>query len=43
MLRGLIIGGFGFMGTIARYLAPGAVQRLSGRTFPYGTPAVNVS
>jgi CrcB protein len=30
------------MGTVARYLTQGAVQRLSGGTFPYGTLAVNV-
>lgn len=42
MLRVLMIGGFGFIGTIARYLAQGVVQRLSGGTFPYGTLAVNV-
>lgn len=30
------------MGTIARYAAQGAVQRLTGGTFPYGTLAVNV-
>jgi CrcB protein len=41
MLRTLLIGGFGFLGTIARYLAQGAVQRVMGGTFPYGTLAVN--
>jgi fluoride exporter len=30
------------MGTLARYLLQGFVQRLSGGTFPYGTLAVNV-
>jgi CrcB protein len=30
------------MGTIARYWLQGAVQRISGTTFPYGTLAVNV-
>lgn len=30
------------MGTLARYLLQGVVQRLSGGTFPYGTLAVNV-
>jgi CrcB protein len=38
----LLIGGFGFLGTIARYGLQGAVQRLSGSTFPYGTLTVNV-
>ncbi len=38
----VLIGGFGFMGTLARYLLQGIVQRLSGGTFPYGTLAVNV-
>lgn len=42
MFRTLLIGGFGFLGTIARYLTQGAVQRLTGGTFPYGTLAVNV-
>lgn len=42
MLRTLLIGGFGFLGTIARYLTQGMVQRLMGGTFPYGTLAVNV-
>jgi CrcB protein len=42
VLRVLWIGVFGFIGTIARYAAQGAVQRLSGGTFPYGTLAVNV-
>jgi CrcB protein len=42
MLRALIIGGFGFVGTLARYYLQGLVQRVSGGTFPYGTLAVNV-
>ena len=42
VLRVLLIGVFGFIGTIARYAAQGAVQRLTGGTFPYGTLAVNV-
>jgi CrcB protein len=42
MLRVLLIGGFGFLGTVARYATQGAVQRLMGGTFPYGTLAVNV-
>jgi fluoride exporter len=40
--RVLWIGVFGFMGTVARYWLQGAVQRISGVTFPYGTLAVNV-
>jgi CrcB protein len=43
MLRLILIGGFGFMGTIARYAVQGGVQRLMGTTFPYGTLAVNVA
>jgi CrcB protein len=42
MLRTLLIGGFGFLGTIVRYWTQGVVQRLAGGTFPYGTLAVNV-
>ena len=42
MLRALVIGGFGFIGTLARYYTQGAVQRVAGGTFPYGTLAVNV-
>lgn len=42
VLRVLLIGGFGFLGTIARYAVQGVVQRVSGSTFPYGTLAVNV-
>jgi CrcB protein len=42
MLRALLIGGFGLVGTLARYWVQGAVQRLTGGTFPYGTLAVNV-
>lgn len=41
MLRVLLIGAFGFLGTVARYLTQGAVQRLTPGTFPYGTLAVN--
>lgn len=42
MVRALLIGGFGFIGTLARYYLQGFTQRLSGGTFPYGTLAVNV-
>ncbi len=41
-MRALLIGGFGFVGTLARYWLQGAVQRLSSSTFPYGTLSVNV-
>jgi fluoride exporter len=43
VLKALAIGGFGFIGTLARYYTQGAVQRLAGGTFPYGTLAVNVA
>ncbi|HMI32440.1 MAG TPA: fluoride efflux transporter CrcB [Candidatus Limnocylindrales bacterium] len=43
MLRWLVIGGFGFIGTILRYAAQGGVQRLMGSAFPYGTLVVNVA
>jgi CrcB protein len=42
MLRALVIGCFGFIGTLSRYYLQGFVQRLSRTTFPYGTLAVNV-
>jgi CrcB protein len=41
-MKVLLIGCFGFAGTMARYGLQGAVQRLSGSTFPYGTLSVNV-
>jgi len=37
----LVIGGAA--GTVARYLLGGAVYRLMGTSFPYGTLVVNVS
>src|SRR5689334_24396866 len=43
MARWLLIGGFGFIGTIVRYAVQGGVQRLLGSGFPYGTLAVNVA
>jgi fluoride exporter len=43
MLRWLVIGGFGFIGTILRYATQGGVQRLMGSAFPYGTLVVNVA
>jgi CrcB protein len=41
-MRALLVGCFGFAGTLARYWMQGAVQRVSRSTFPYGTLAVNV-
>lgn len=38
----LLIGCFGFAGTVARYGLQGLVQRWSNSTFPYGTLSVNV-
>jgi CrcB protein len=43
MIRWLVIGAFGFIGTIVRYAVQGGVQRLLGSAFPYGTLAVNVA
>ena len=43
MLRWLVIGAFGFIGTIVRYAVQGGAQRLLGSAFPYGTLAVNVT
>lgn len=43
MARWLLIGGFGFIGTIVRYAVQGGAQRLLGSAFPYGTLAVNVT
>ena len=40
-LLNLAIGGVA--GTVARYLFSGAVYRMMGATFPYGTLVVNVS
>ena len=42
MDRVLLIGSFGLVGTLARYWMQGAVQRITGSTFPYGTLTVNV-
>src|SRR6185295_9138906 len=42
MSRWLVIGGFGFIGTILRYAMQGGAQRVLGSAFPYGTLAVNV-
>ena len=43
MARWLLIGSFGFIGTILRYAVQGGAQRLFGSAFPYGTLAVNVA
>ena len=42
VMRALMVGLFGFAGTLARYGLQGVVQRFSGSTFPYGTLTVNV-
>jgi CrcB protein len=43
MMRLLMIGTGGFLGSIARYLVSGLVQSaMRSETFPYGTLAVNV-
>jgi CrcB protein len=42
MARWLLIGGFGFIGTILRYAVQGGAQRILGGSFPSGTLAVNV-
>jgi len=41
MLRIILIGLAGFVGTLARYWLSGVVGRRYGETFPYGTFAVN--
>jgi CrcB protein len=41
MLRVLLIGLAGFVGTLCRYWLSGVVARRYGETFPYGTFAVN--
>lgn len=38
----LLIGLFGGLGCISRYLVSGWVYRLMGRALPYGTLAVNI-
>ncbi len=44
MTKSILVGFGGFLGSIARYLAGGAVQRLAeGSAFPYGTLFVNVT
>jgi CrcB protein len=41
MLRLLLIGLAGFVGTLGRYWLSGVAARRYGETFPYGTFAVN--
>ena len=43
MQRWILIGAFGFIGTIVRYAVQGGAQRLLGSAFPYGTLVVNVA
>jgi CrcB protein len=43
MWRVIVIGIFGFAGTVARYAVQGGVQRLTGASFPSGTLAVNLA
>ncbi len=44
MTKSLLVGCGGFLGSIARYLAGGAVQRLAeGSVIPYGTLFVNAT
>ncbi len=44
MTKSLLVGFGGFLGSIARYLAGGAVHRLAeGSVLPYGTLFVNVT
>ena len=44
LLKMLLVGGGGFVGSVARYLASGYVQNLSGSIeFPYGTLTVNLA
>ncbi len=42
MLRVLLIGAAGLLGTLCRYWLSGVVARRYGETFPAGTLAVNV-
>ncbi len=41
MLKLLLIGLAGFVGTLTRYWLSGVIARRYGETFPYGTLAVN--
>ena len=42
MIKVLLVGCGGFLGSIARYGLGGLVQDRAGATFPFGTLAVNV-
>ncbi|MGH7855901.1 MAG: fluoride efflux transporter CrcB [Candidatus Binatia bacterium] len=42
ILRALLVGAGGFLGSVGRYGLGRVVQRLGGADFPYGTLAVNV-
>ena len=42
MTRTLLVGLGGAVGTIARYLFGGWMQRVLGPAFPYGTIAINI-
>ena len=42
MLRILLVGLAGLLGTLGRYWLAGAVTRRSGEAFPWGTLAVNL-
>lgn len=41
MIRVLLVGLGGFLGTLARYWLSGLIARRYGETFPYGTLIVN--
>ncbi len=43
MQKVLMIGFAGALGTLARYGMAGAVQRMVGTSFPWGTVAVNIA
>ncbi len=38
----LLIAGFGALGCVTRYFMSGCVYNILGRSFPYGTLAVNI-
>jgi CrcB protein len=42
MIRTVLVAVGGLLGSVGRYWLAGAVQRLSGPDFPFGTLAVNV-
>jgi CrcB protein len=42
LIKVLLVGAGGFVGSVARYLIGGLVQGPLGEVFPYGTLAVNV-